>query len=274
MPAIHLPRLKAQVQALVAIAGDAPQFIRQTHELFYFYANRAQRQGQSGAPPPVISWYNLPLPAIRTIQAELAPFADREPEQSLLLCDAMWAEEIFEFRLLAASLLGEIPPEPPEPILQRIQRWALPGEDEKLLKALIDKGFHRLLHEKPDYVIQQIETWLTDSSLEVQELGLRALVPLVNNPDFENLPAVFTLLGPFMRAVPPPLRDHIVAAVKSLARRSPIETAFILRKNLETFANKDIAWLARQALEAFPPEIRSSLRQALRVAMLSGDHAV
>lgn len=273
MPAIHLPRLKAQVQELVAKANDVPAFIRQMHELFYFYSNRAQRHGQSGTPPPVIRWYNLPQPVLRALQAELTPFADREPELSLLLCDAMWAEEIYELRLLAAGLLGEIPPDPPDPILQRIQGWALPGEDEKLLKALINQGFHRLLHEKPDTVIKQIEIWLTDERLDVQELGLRALVPLVNNPHFENLPAVYTLLGPYMRSMPKQVRDHIVWAVKALARRSPVETAFILRRNLEIFSSKEIAWLARQCLDAFPVEARDGLRQALREAMLSEDRA-
>jgi len=265
MPAIQIPRLKMQISRLMDDLDRPNQFVRSLYELMEKYSNRIFRHGQSGEPPPLVDWYNVPPPLIKILETELIPFAEREPEKTLNLCDILWAEPFLEFRLIAASLLGNIAPTPPEPIVDRVQRWAKPEEDERILKALIDQGCARIIKENPEYITRQIERWLTDSRPSVLQLGLRATISLVNNPEFENLPALFTLIAPFIRDTPAALREHALRVVKALAHRSPAETSYILSKYLEVTNRKDVAWMIRQSLDEFPAELQQQLRDYLRI---------
>ena len=52
---------------------------------------------------------------------ELAPLVTSRPGEALSLCDALWEEPYLEFRLLAASILGLIPADPPDPIFIRVE---------------------------------------------------------------------------------------------------------------------------------------------------------
>jgi hypothetical protein len=93
---------------------------------------------------------------------------------------------------------------------------------------------------------------------------LHSLLYLVEDPDFENLPAVFFLITPFLRSTPSSLRHDLVDLLEKLALRSPQETAFILRSAIGVTNNSDAAWLTRQMLSIFPPEIGNDLRQAMK----------
>jgi hypothetical protein len=121
------------------------------------------------------------------------------------------------------------------------------------------------LREAPGRFSQQVEDWLGDGDLSLQQLGLRALLPLME-VDIHLLPVFYHLLAPFVRAVPPRLRPELLDVLRALARRSPKETAYFLRQGLETSSNPDTPWLVRQCLNDFPPEFQSSLRAAARSA--------
>jgi len=71
-------------------------------------------------------------------------------------------------------------------------------------------------------------------------------------------------LSPFLRTAPLPIRPDVLDVVAGLARRSPRETAFMLRQNLEAPDNPDTSLLIRQSLPHFPKDIQESLRLAVR----------
>jgi len=266
VPAIQPALLRQQAALLVEHFDDPPAYIRSLHYLLDFYADRARRPGQSGMPAPITSAYNVRPPVIRMILQELTPLANQEPEDGLALCDALWAEPTLEFRQLAAMLLGQIPSSPPERIITRLKAWLVPDLEFYLIEALMNHALGRLRQEHPQAMIRLIQDWLESSKPLYQQLGLRALLPLVENPQFENLPVFFRLIQPLTFNVPPGLRPDLLDVLSALAHRSPQEAAYFLRQTLSFPDAADTAWLIRQLLNQFPPEQQQMLRNVLKEA--------
>ena len=263
MPAIHPARMKIQVAQLGEKIRQPEAFVRALHNLLDYYADRTYRPGQSGEPPPLLATYKTPQPVFRQIARETATLAVVDPPAALALVDALWAEPIIEFRLLAIALIGKISPTPHEPVLARIQSWIASTPENRLLDAILKQSLVQIRRECPKIYYQMIEDWLKEDELFFRQTGLRAMVPLLSDPNFENLPAVFRLLTPLIRIPPSALRIDLVAVLRSLVHHFPQEAGYILRQNLSS-DHPDTVWLARQVLNDFPSEIQDSLREALR----------
>ena len=267
MPAIQLGRLKNQSAQLAERFNDPANFRRGFHELLDFYADRAYRPGQAGEPPPLLPSYNVSQPVLRQILKDLIPQAANDPSAGLRLCDVLWQEAYLEFRWLAAALLGQLPPDPPESILERIEAWATPSTEARLVDALLALGLARLRAEKPGRAQVEIQAWLVSPDQFTQQLGLQALTYLLDEPGYDNLPEVYRMITPLVRAAPSALRPDLLNVLRKLATISPRETAYFLRQNLAIRQdNPGTAWLARNCLASFPPEIQSNLRSAIREA--------
>lgn len=264
MPAINPARLKAQTAQLVENFGQPQRFVQAFHDLLEFYADRTYRPGQSGEPPPLLASYHVPAPVIRLALRAITPLAEQDALGAYALADTLWAEPNFEFRLVAAGLLGKIPAEPYEPLLERVKSWTNACHEERLLTTLVTSGLSRLMLENPRAYLEVMRAWLEDEEAHQKQLGLRAMLALLEDSNFENIPLLFRLLAPLARAGPGQLRPDLLAVMRALARRSPQETAFFLKENLAREANAGVAWLARNSLKHFPAESQDSLRRALR----------
>lgn len=264
MPAILPARLRQQAALLAEQFEQPDAFIRSLHHLLDFYADRTHRPGQAGEPPPLLSAYNVRPPVIRQVLQELVQLAPENPEAALNLCDALWNQPYLELRLLAAGLLGQLPVDPPEPVLERVQAWVKQGTEARLKTVLFDQGLARLRKEDPNLVLQRAEEWLSSADPFDQQLGLQAMLPLVSDPAYQNLPVFFRLIYTLVRSIPPGLRPDLLDVLAALARRSPQETAYFLRQTLLTLQSPDTAWLIRRSLPAFPLNTQESLRRALR----------
>ena len=268
MPAITLARLRQQAALLAESFNQPAAFVRSLHHLLEFYADRTQRSGQAGERPSLLDAYRVPPPVLRQILLELSPQAQSAPAQALLLCDALWAEPVLEFRLLAAMLLGAIPADRPQPVIKRVEAWSRRDTEEGLVNALLVEGLTRVRREAPQKAISQVELWLAAEEAPIQQLGLRALVPIIRDQNDHNIPIFLRILGPFVRQIPNRLRADLLDVLRVLAHRSPQETAFFLRQILDIHGSPDTAWLIRQCVADFPAEIQPSLRAAGRESHL------
>lgn len=264
MSAIQLARLKKQASHLADMIDKPEEFVHNLHEVLDFYADRTHRPGQAGEPPPLLSQYRVPLPVLRQIESEVISRLNAQTQENLDLLDKVWEEPNFEFRLLAATLLGRVPPFPAEAVTERIYAWASSTAEQRLLSVLLVQGLERTRREALKEFLQEVENWLADPAMLSQKIGLRAILPLVTEGEFENIPVIFRLITPFTRVLPAPLRSDLLDVIGALARRSPKETAYFLRQNLELPASIDTAWIIRQCLRQFPGETRESLHAALR----------
>jgi hypothetical protein len=266
VPAIQPARLRHQAALLAEQFSDPPAYIRSLHYVLDFYSDRARRPGKTGKPGPLLTAYNVRPPVLRMLLQELIPQAEQDVAGGLALCDALWAEPYLECRLLAGMLLGQIPLQPPEAITDRLQGWITTNLEFFLIEALLSNGVERLHRQQPQVLIHMIEGWLHSTKTFHQQLGLRALLPLIRDPAFENLPVFFRLIQQLCQAAPAALRPDLLDVLAALARRSPQETAYFLRQTLIFPDSPDTPWLIRQSLSQFPPEMQSSLRQAMREA--------
>jgi hypothetical protein len=264
MPAIHLPRLRRQAAELAEKFENPRAFNQELKDLFEFYSDRTRRPGQTGAPSPWIKVYKVPDPVLRRIYLEIAPLAGAYPEKAFDLVVVLWQEPLFEHRLIACRLLGEIPSSEHQRLLALLEEWVNENEEESLLECIATQSLVRLREENPEVLTAQIEKWLGSQGIKYQKLGLIALLAQLTATEFENLPAVYRLLGMHMPTASKGLRPYLRDLLKPLARRSPLETAFFLRQSLEGSDNPVIPWLIRHSMEFFPKDVQSSLKAALK----------
>ena len=264
MPAINLARLRSQTAQLSEDFEDPKAFIHALHDLLDLYAERTHRPGQSGTPPPLIKSYSVPKPVLRQIALGITPLVKSKSSKALALCDALWEVPYLEFRLLAVSILGLIPPEPPDIVFSRIDKWGPSITEDQILAALMQQGLTSIRQESSKLLVVLIDDWLSSSETISQKMGLHALSPLLSDSNFENLPVFYRLLTPFVRNVSSQIRPYVLDVLKALARRSPQETAYFLHQNLEVPDNPDTAWLIRHSLHEFPITNQDRLREAIR----------
>ncbi len=263
MPAVQLARLKRQVDELVEPFAQPQVFLRRLHDLLEFYADRTYRPGEGGARQPLLPTYRIPLPVMREIEGQCARLCELHPQAALGVVDALWADPYLETRMLGALLLGKLPLTPPEAVVQRMSAWATPSQDMHSLNALLANGSARLRSELPGLWLDLIQGWLSSPDTSVQAMGLRSLLPLANDPTFENLPVLYHQIGSVMQSSAQALQVELLALVEVLARRSPSETAYFLRQSASVANQPAVVRLVRRALPFFSPDLQNSLRPAL-----------
>jgi len=262
MPAIDLARLKKQTAQLADTFGEPPAFLRELREILDFYVNRSLRS-QGVAPSSVLPTYRTPAVVLRQIEKELGPVAEKHPLQALELADALWDEGWLETKLLAAFLLGRIPPQE-ERLLARLTAWTQAVRDPNVRAALLTTSLTRLRKETPDLFLVLVREWLHPARQRMWSNGVQALVPLVSSPDFDNLPPIFEIVEPIIKASPATLQFDLQELIIVLFEASPEETTYFLQQIIkETKSPLPVVALRRMSAE-MPQELQTSLREMLR----------
>ncbi|RME89231.1 MAG: hypothetical protein D6770_05135 [Anaerolineae bacterium] len=263
MPAIDIAHLKSQATYLGSLFTNPEKFVRVLHETLDFYVNRTRRRGQAIAPASLLPTYRTPPLVLRYIQGELAPRARANPVRALELADELWDAGYLETRLLAAFLLGQIPPQE-ERLLARLTAWMGQVRDPNVRTSLLSISLSRLRKETPDRFLALVAEWLHPAREHLWSNGIRALLPLIADPDFENLPAVFRIVEPALLAAPTALQYDLEELILALHRASPVETRVFLKDVLARAETPQTAILLRRISPAFPPDLREALRDRLR----------
>jgi len=262
MPAIDLARLKKQTAQLVDLFGQPAEFLRAHRDVLDFYVNRTLRS-QSVAPSSVLPTYRTPTVVLHQIENELGPVAAKQPIQALELADALWDEGWLETRLLAAFLLGRIPPQE-ERLLARLTAWTQAVRDPEVRAALLTTSLTRLRNETPDLFLVLVKEWLHPARQRMWSNGIQALVPLISSPNFDNLPPIFETIEPVFKAAPPALQFDLRELITALYVASPSETTYFLQQILKGTRSTHPVVALRRMLSDLPPELQASLREMLR----------
>src|ERR1044071_5095743 len=262
MPAIDLARLKKQTARLAYIFDQPSAFLRELREVLEFYVNRTLRS-QSVAPSSVLPTYRTPVVVLRQIETEIGAVAERQPIQALELADALWDEGWLETKLLAAFLLGRIPPQE-ERLLARLTAWTQAVRDPEVRAALLTTSLTRLRKETPDLFLVLVKEWLHPARQRMWSNGIQALVPLIASEDFDNLPPIFEIVEPILKASPGTLQFDLQELIATLYQASPEETAYFLQQVLKGTKSPLPAVSLRRMLPEFPQELQVSLREILR----------
>ncbi|HAV76557.1 MAG TPA: hypothetical protein DCX53_04295 [Anaerolineae bacterium] len=263
MPAIDLARLKKQTAHLADIFDQPTDFLREHREILDFYVNRTLRS-QGVAPSSVLPTYRTPTVVLRQIETALGPVAENKPIQALELADALWDEGWLETRLLAAFLLGRIPPQE-ERLLARLTAWTQAVRDPEVRGALLTTSLTRLRKETPDLFLILVKEWLHPARQRMWSNGIQAIVPLVNNPDYDNLPPIFEVVEPIIRSSPAALQSDMRELLTALYNVSPDETLFFISQILKKTKSPLPAVSLRRMSRELPEALQISLREILQI---------
>ena len=262
MPAIDLTRLKKQTAHLADIFDQPSEFLREHREILDYYVNHTLRS-QAVAPSSVLPTYRTPPVVLRQIETALGPVAEDQPIQALELADALWDEGWLETRLLAAFLLGRIPPQE-ERLLARLTAWTQQVRDPDVRAALLTTSLTRLRNETPDLFLILVKEWMHPARQRMWSNGIQAIVPLVNDPNYDNLPPIFDLVEPIVKSSPAALQFDMRELITALYTASPDETIFFITQILKKTKSPLPAVSLRRMSPELPETLQASLREVLK----------
>lgn len=269
MPAIQPARLRHQAVELSSLYRQPEVFIKRLHDILGSYTDRTHRPGQSGEPRPLMMAYNVPPPVMRQIMSELKPLVPANLDDTLALCDMLWKQPYWELRSLAANLLGQYQAEDYSPVFSRINDWLNNDPGDQVASLILENATCLLRKEASSMLFEWTKDLIASEQVHSARIALRLLAVLAKDGKIEDFPTIFKQTNPLLRTLPQSLRQDLLNLLQELARRSPSETAYILRKNLETEDSSNAAWVIRQVLEAFPVSYQEIMRSAIRQRGLS-----
>lgn len=263
MPAIDLARLKKQAAQLTDLFNRPDEFVRALHGMLDFYVNRSLREVDSVAPASVLQTYRTPPVILKHIETELAPLAAENPKLALDLADHLWDDGWLEMRLIAASLLGRLPPRE-ERLLPRLTAWTMQVRDPSVRAALLTTSLVRMRKETPEHFLVLVGEWLNPERPRMWSNGIQALLPLIQDPSFNNLPPVFNILAHVVEAAPGTLQNDFVDLFQSLYRASPTETSYFLRQVITNSPSTITATTFRRISPSLPPNLAEAIRDLVK----------
>ena len=265
MPAIDLARLRKQAARLSAFFFVPDEFITHLHEMLDFYVNYTVRKPKATAPGAKLQTYRTPDVIVKQIEQELARLADENEnaEAALDLADQLWDEAYLETHILAAFLLGRIPPQE-ERLLARLTAWTQQTYDSNLRAELLNTSLRRMRKEAPEAFLKLIGEWLRPERTRLWPNGIQAVISAASDPGFANLPPLLDIIEPVVEAAPAKLQLEIEELIQVLYNASPTETTYFLRQVLKESEDPMTVITFRRMEPALPPALRQELRELIR----------
>ncbi len=263
MPAINLAKLNKEAARLADLFGEPAAFIRELREMLESYVNRTLRTRDAVAAASTLPTYRTPGVILRRIESELSPLARENADQALELADQLWDEGYLETHLLAAFLLGHISPKE-ERLLARLTVWTQKVRDPNVRTSLLTHSLARLRKETPEDFLALVTEWLYPHREQFWSNGLQALLPLIKNPTFENLPPIFNLIEPVIEEAPTLLQKDIQNIILALYQDAPTETSYFLKSLVKKSENPKTKILLRRILPSLPTPFQESLQKELK----------
>ncbi len=265
MPAIDLSRMRKQAARLADFFFLPSEFIKHLHEMLDFYVNYTVRKPPASAPGANLRSYRTPTVIVKQIEQELMARAasPENAEAALELADRLWDEEWLETRILAAFLLGAIPPHE-ESLLARLTAWTQQLYDPDLRAELLNTSLTRLRREAPDLFLELVGEWLQPQRMSLWPNGIQAIIAAVADPEFHNLPPLLKEVEPVVKAAPPKLQGDIEALIQALYEASARETTYFVRQMLIDSDDPMTVMTFRRIAPSLPQELREEIREFIR----------
>ncbi len=265
MPAIDLSRMRKQAARLADFFFLPDEFIKHLHEMLDSYVNYTVRKPRAAAPGANLPTYRTPTAIVRQIEQELSARAalPENSDAALELADRLWDEEWLETRILAAFLLGSIPPRE-ERLLTRLTAWSQQLFDPDLRAELLDTSLVRMRREVPDVFVSLVSEWLQPQREALWPNGIQAVISAAGDPEFKNLPPLMKIIEPIVEVAPAKLQNDIEALILALYAASPTETSYFVRQILMDSDDPMTALTFRRISPSLPKELQEEIREFLR----------
>jgi hypothetical protein len=272
MPAIDLARLRKQANRLADFFFLPDEFMKHLRTILDSYINYTLRTKENVAPGSNLKTYRTPIAVLTHIENELSAVAEANPHFALELADVLWDEGALETRLLAAFLLGRIPPQE-ERLIPRLAAWTQQVRDPHVRAALLSTSLTRMRRETPDQFLTLIREYLHPARTRSWSNGLQALLPMIADTSYTNLPPILDIVEPVIEEAPSIIQNDLADLIVALYRASANETTFMLKHVLAGSENPMTAITLRRILPSLPPPLQNELRELLRPQPLASTRA-
>ena len=232
-------------------------------EMLEFYVNHTLRTVENVAPGSNLKTYRTPPAVITQIENEVRSVAEANPEFALELADKLWEDGALETRLLAAFLLGRIPPLE-ERLLPRLTAWSQQVRDPSVRSALLSSSLTRMRKETPAEFLSLVREYLHPARMNSWSNGIQALLPMIADSSYDNLPPILDIVEPIIEKAPAALQNELTDLIIALYRASASETIFMLKHVLSTTDNPMTAVTLRRIVTSFPPALQREIYDLLR----------
>jgi hypothetical protein len=265
-PAVELTRINTQIRLLTQHYASAEDFVKRLCDLYEFYSDRTFTQSDAGTRSLILPAYNVTPLINHNFELEFGKLCQANPLSSLDVIDELWKQPKLEPRRLAAYLLGKIPLDYTDQVIDRLRAWSRPEEDHKLVKYLQEYGSLLLRRQATKKWLAVIRTWLKRKDSQDQIFGLQSLLPLIDDPDYLDLPEVFDLVALQLASPQPRIAYTLQTVLEALVKRTPNETTYLLKSALLKPHSHELPRLLRRLLPVFPEAQQKSLKLALAEA--------
>ncbi len=260
MPAAELSRLQAQISAISTQFDEPRIFLRSLLTLMELYSDQHYKPGDLSRVQHFLPEYRLPALVIQQLTSSLSSLTADHPIPAMQIMDSLWQAKHFEARLMAAIMLGSLPAQPIEPVLDRINNWVNPEEDKDLITALLNSANRLFWTDKMEVWLNQINHWLGFDNEGFVKIGLQALNVILNDPKFINSEKVFPLLEPVILHPIFSLQKDLLSIIELLADHSEMETTAFLRSVLAQTNDAEVIRFVRRCLPLLEQDSQISLK--------------
>jgi hypothetical protein len=268
MPAIDLARLRKQATRLADFFFLPDEFMKHLREILDFYVNYTLRTKENISPGSNLKTYRTPSAVLTHIENELKNVAEANPHFALELADILWDEGALETRLLAAFLLGRIPPQE-QRLLPRITAWTQQIRDPEVRSALLTTSLSRMRKETPSQFLTLVREYLHPERSRAWSNGIQALIPMIGDTKDTNIPIILDIVEPIIEEAPSTLQNDLSDLIVSLYRASANETTFMLKHVLQETQNQMTVITMRRISSNFPLNLQNELKDLLRPQALT-----
>jgi len=237
--------------------------MKHLREIIEFYVNHSLRTKENFAPGSNLVTYRTPPAVIAHIQNEIKNLASENPHFALELADLLWEEGALETHLLAAYLLGRIPPQEKR-LLPRLSAWTQQVRDPDVRSALLSTSLVRMRKETPNQFLALIREFLHPERPRLWSNGIQALLPMITDATFSNLPPILDIVEPILEEAPTTLQNDLAELIIALYRASSSETSFLLKNVIANSKNPLTVITYRRISPSFPKALQNELRESLR----------
>jgi hypothetical protein len=264
MSAINLQRLRTQLDLLLPQIGNLIEFLYGLREIYNFYADHTHPVSEPPTGVFTLPAFNTPPVLTREVLLRLTPYTVAEPDLVLELIDLLWQEPEVELRQLAAQLLGKLPAEKFDQVIDRIRTWSETASNPELLPFLHQQASIGIREHAPQRWLDLLYEWETSANNWLVKLAIQGVIPLIDDEDYENLPAIFTFITQLIINPGSEFQFDLLTIIQHLAKRSEVETVYHLKKAITLSSDPGMPRFIRRTLEYFSPDMQTSLRNASR----------
>lgn len=264
MPSINLVRLRKQIAHLGIFLEIPGEFVSEYKSLLEFYHQWSHHQHEEHIPNSFMLLYDLPPQVMPEIELGLKPFLQGKGHVFFPLADALRKDLHFECSNLAAFIIGQSPAEKIDALKDYLNGWLEGSLDKAVVEAIFNKATSPLQNSDQEIYLSFLQLLLRSSNKRLANAGLVGLTLFLPAAKVDNLPKLFNIVSPLMQDGEV-RQENLEDLIQELAKKSPVETGYLIRQVLSDTDGRHVETLARAFLEYLPTDTAETVAKAIKL---------